>query len=183
MFWTEFFPTKLFSDKQNRDLRDSLMHSIAQLVTGQITERLTAIIMNEIPRHILPVIVSQLEKMKVQLMADIGQKLRGCDQVIKESVMNVTSSKVMCWSSFRSIPGPLNFFQIMQASMETFGNAVVVGVQAGLQKTYTDTLKTTILPSYERTTEELFRQIQTIFLQGTKSCKLTVYSENEFYLH
>lgn len=56
--------------------------------------------------------------------------------------------------------------------MDAFGNAVVIGIQAGLQKTYTDTLKTTIIPSYERTTEELFRQIQSTFLQGTKSCKL-----------
>lgn len=56
--------------------------------------------------------------------------------------------------------------------MEAFGNAAVVGIQAGLQKTYIDALKTTIIPSYERTTEELFRQIQSIFLQGTKSCKL-----------
>lgn len=34
--------------------------------------------------------------MKAQILADIGQKLRSCDQVIKESIMNVTSSKVTC---------------------------------------------------------------------------------------
>ncbi|XP_037024595.1 enhancer of mRNA-decapping protein 4 homolog isoform X1 [Bradysia coprophila] len=135
-------------DKQNRDLRDAILHSVAQFITSQITDRLTSVMMSEIPRHVLPVIHNHLEKMKVQILTDVGQKLRSCDQVIKESIMNVTSSK---------------------ASMETFGNAVVVGIQGGLQKTYIDTLKTTIIPSYERTTEELFRQIQSIFLQGTKS--------------
>lgn len=60
--------------------------------------------------------------------------------------------------------------------METFGNAVVVGIQSGLQKTYSETLKTTIIPSYERTSEELFRQIQSIFMQGTKSCKLNAFN-------
>lgn len=88
------FLFKFPSDKQNRDLRDSIIHSVAQLVTGQITDRLTAIVMNEMPRHILPVLLNQLEKMKAQLLADVGQKLRGCDQIIKESIMNVTSTKV-----------------------------------------------------------------------------------------
>lgn len=58
--------------------------------------------------------------------------------------------------------------------MDTFGNAVVVGIQTGLQKTFVETLKTTIIPSYERTSEELFRQIQHTFMQGTKSCKFNI---------
>lgn len=83
-----------FSDKQNRELRDGILHSVAQLVTGQITERISAIMMNEIPRHLLPVIINQLEKMKAQLLTDVSQKLRNCDQVIKESILNMSSSKV-----------------------------------------------------------------------------------------
>lgn len=84
----------LFSDKQNRELRDGILHSVALLVTSQITERVSAVMINEIPRHILPVIVTQLEKMKAQILTDVAQKLRSCDQVIKESIMNMSSSKV-----------------------------------------------------------------------------------------
>lgn len=84
----------IFSDKQNRELREGIIHSVAQLVNTQITDRLTTVMMAEIPRHILPVIGTQLEKLKAQVLTDIGQKLRGCDQAIKESIMNVTSSKV-----------------------------------------------------------------------------------------
>ncbi|KAJ6649871.1 Enhancer of mRNA-decapping protein 4 like [Pseudolycoriella hygida] len=135
-------------DKQNRELRDSILHSVAQLITSQVNERLPTIIMNEMPRQVLPIILGQLEKIKSQILGEISQKLRNCDQVIRDSVTNMSSSK---------------------ASMEAFGNSVALGVQAGLQKTYTDSLKTTIIPSFERTSEELFRQIQTIFLQGTKS--------------
>lgn len=82
------------SDKQNRDLRDAISHSVAQFITTQMTDRLTGIIVNQIPRHVVPVIHNQLEALKVQILADVGQKLRNCDQVIKESIMNVTSGKV-----------------------------------------------------------------------------------------
>lgn len=89
-----FFCYNFPSDKQSRDLRDAISHSVAQFVTTQISERLTNIMMNEIPRNILPVIHNHLEKMKVQILTDVGQKLRSCDQVIKESILNMASSKV-----------------------------------------------------------------------------------------
>lgn len=50
--------------------------------------------MNEIPRHIVPVILTQLEKVKAQILTDVSQKLRNCDQIIKESILNMSSSKV-----------------------------------------------------------------------------------------
>ncbi len=93
-FVFSFLSFFIFSDKQNRELRDGIVHSVAQLITGQITDCLTTIMMNDLPRHILPVILNQLDKMKAQLLADVGQKLKNCDQVIKESIMNMASSKV-----------------------------------------------------------------------------------------
>lgn len=111
-FWFFLLSSMSFcSDKQNRDLHDGILHSVAQLVTSQITDRLSTVMMNEIPRHILPVIHTQLEKMKVQMLADVGQKLRSCDQVIKESIMNVTSSKVWIIRNLkRNVASETNFF-------------------------------------------------------------------------
>lgn len=56
--------------------------------------------------------------------------------------------------------------------MEAFGNAVLLGVQTGFQKTYTESLKKTLIPAYEKSSEEMFKQIQDVFLQGTKSCNI-----------
>lgn len=55
--------------------------------------------------------------------------------------------------------------------METFSNAVLIGVQTGFHKTYTESLKKVLIPAYEKSSEEMFKQIQEVFLQGTKSCK------------
>lgn len=56
--------------------------------------------------------------------------------------------------------------------MEAFGNTVLLGVQTGFQKTYTESLKKTLIPAYEKSSEEMFKQIQDVFLQGTKSCNI-----------
>lgn len=55
--------------------------------------------------------------------------------------------------------------------METFGNAILIGVQTAFHKTYTESLKKILIPAYEKSSEEMFKQIQEVFLQGTKSCK------------
>ena len=59
----------------------------------------------------------------------------------------------------------------MQSTMDLFGNSVLLGVHAALQKTYTDTLKTTLIPAYEKSSEAMFKQIQDVFIQGTKACE------------
>lgn len=55
--------------------------------------------------------------------------------------------------------------------MDTFGSAVVMGVQTGLQNTYVDAMKNILVPAYEKSSEDMFRQIQETFANGMTACK------------
>lgn len=57
--------------------------------------------------------------------------------------------------------------------MDTFGNAVLIGVQTGMQKTFVDTMKSILIPAYEKSSGEMFKQIQEVFVQGASGCKWT----------
>lgn len=63
--------------------------------------------------------------------------------------------------------------------MEIFGNAVAAGVKAGMQHTYTESLKTIILPAYEKANAELFKQLYDTFNNGTiaYSNQMTTYTK------
>lgn len=54
--------------------------------------------------------------------------------------------------------------------MNVFGNAVTTGVKSGLQQVYVDSLKSIILPAYEKANAELFKQLYDTFNKGTIAC-------------
>lgn len=56
--------------------------------------------------------------------------------------------------------------------MEVFSNSILMGVQTSFQKTYTDAMKTILIPAYEKSSAEMFKRIQDVFMEGTKACKL-----------
>lgn len=64
-----------------------------------------------------------------------------------------------------------NILLSFQNTMDTFGSAVVVGVQTGLQNTYVDAMKNILVPAYEKSSEDMFRQIQETFANGLAACK------------
>lgn len=50
--------------------------------------------------------------------------------------------------------------------MEIFGHAVAQGVHSGIQRTYTETMKSYVLPAYEKANAELFKQLHDLFSKG-----------------
>lgn len=61
-----------------------------------------------------------------------------------------------------------------------FGNSVVNGVRSGLQQTYVETLKSFILPAYEKANAELFKQLYDTFNKGTIACKYHKFFKSKF---
>lgn len=61
-----------------------------------------------------------------------------------------------------------------QGTLEVFGASVATGVRVGLHQTFTEALKTIILPGYEKANAELFKQLYETFNQGTVACKYRV---------
>lgn len=137
-------------DKQNRELRDNIIQSITPLLLNQLTERMSHIFVAELQRHTLPLVASKLDLIKQQIHIDVSEKLSTSDQLLKENIIQVCTSKNM---------------------IETFGNSVLHGVKNGLQSTYLDILGNTIIPAYEKSTREMFQQIQLTFMDGIKTCK------------
>lgn len=71
-----------------------MMHAINQVFLGQVNERLSVVIINEHQRHILPLIASKMDAIKSQIVNDVGQKLLVCDQLLKDNITKICSSKV-----------------------------------------------------------------------------------------
>lgn len=58
--------------------------------------------------------------------------------------------------------------------MDVFGNAVVNGIKTGLQQTYVESMRSIILPAYEKANAELFKQLYDTFNKGTIACNNNV---------
>lgn len=125
-------------------------NQIVQVVSGQVSERTAAVLMAELQQRIVPVLVTRLDQIKLQIQAEVAQKLSVCDQLLRDNIARVCTSK---------------------GTMEVFGNAVLLGVQASLQKTYSDTMRGTLIPAYEKASGEMFKQVQDVFMNGTKACE------------
>lgn len=55
--------------------------------------------------------------------------------------------------------------------MDIFGHAVVNGIKGGLQQTYIESMRSIILPAYEKANAELFKQLYDTFNKGTIACE------------
>lgn len=86
--------SQFFSEKQNRELRDNIIHALTPLVCNQLSKQLSNILTNEIQKHVMPIIAGKLEGIKTQIQSDISQKITITDHVIKENITNICRSKV-----------------------------------------------------------------------------------------
>lgn len=135
----------------NLEFRTHIVQSVTQVVGAQVSERITGLLMAELQQRIVPVIVSRLDQIKHQMQTDVAHKLSVCDQLLRDNIAKACSNK---------------------STLEVFGNAVMLGVQASVQKTYGDTVRTTLIPAYEKASGELFKQVAEVFVNGTKACEL-----------
>lgn len=135
------------NEKQNIQMREALLQTIPQLLYNQISERITSIFVTELQRHTLPLVANVMDNIKQQIQMDIAQKLTSCDQMLRDNIAQVCTSKTI---------------------VDSFGNSVLLGVQNGLQSTYVETLSGTLIPAYEKSTQHMLKQTRDIFLDGTK---------------
>lgn len=142
------------SPSRSLTLAVEFRNQIVQVVCSQVCERTAAVLMGELQQRIVPLIISRLDQIKLQIQSEVAQKLSICDQLLRDNIARVCTSK---------------------QTMEVFGNAVLLGVQASLQKTYADTMRGTLIPAYEKASGEMFKQVQDVFVNGTKACEYRVW--------
>ncbi|XP_055296288.1 enhancer of mRNA-decapping protein 4 homolog isoform X3 [Sitodiplosis mosellana] len=133
-------------DNQIRDIRDNLVIGLGPVLCNQLSGQLAQLFVNEIQKHLLPVVGARLDGIKAQIQAEIAQKLTITDKVIKENISNICNSK---------------------QTMDIFGHSVVNGIKGGLQETYIQSMRSIVLPAYEKANAELFKQLYDTFNKGT----------------
>lgn len=84
---------------QNREIREFLF-GITPVLCNQLSGQISQILVNEVQKHLLPIVGAKLDAIKAQLQTDIAQKLTITDHVIKENIANICKSKVSHFEAF-----------------------------------------------------------------------------------
>lgn len=84
-----------YREAQNREICESIVHGLSQIICTQINANLSQIVSAEMKKHVLPIIASKLDAIKSQIQADIAQKITMSDHVIKENILNICKSRVI----------------------------------------------------------------------------------------
>lgn len=61
---------------------------------GQLTERLSAVLLKDLNRSVVSTIASKMDSLKAQFQADVAQKLVSSDQLLRENIAKACSNKV-----------------------------------------------------------------------------------------
>ncbi|XP_059609368.1 enhancer of mRNA-decapping protein 4 homolog [Phlebotomus argentipes] len=121
-----------------REIHEALLHSFNQAFVNQITEKLSVVLLMELKHQLLPVLTTKAESMVVE----IGQK---SDHLLRDTISKVCTSKPI---------------------VDSFAASSLRGVQSVFQTTFTEILTKTLVPAFDKSTQEMFRQINNTFTLG-----------------
>lgn len=84
----------IFSDQQNRQFHEQFLQTVAQVMCGQLTERLAAVLLKDLTRNVVSTIGTKMDSIKAQIQADVAQKLVSSDQLLRDNITKACSNKV-----------------------------------------------------------------------------------------
>ncbi|XP_021913253.1 enhancer of mRNA-decapping protein 4 isoform X2 [Zootermopsis nevadensis] len=134
-------------EDKERKRQEALMCAISQAVGNLVTAKLEDIVTAEIKNSIIPALVSTMEPLKHQLHIEMTQKLTSTDHLLKENITKLVHSKSV---------------------MEVLGNSVVTALQPAVQHVYKEVFTSLVMPSFEKSCQSMFQQINESFSKGTK---------------
>uniref|UniRef100_A0A1B0CH76 Uncharacterized protein n=1 Tax=Lutzomyia longipalpis TaxID=7200 RepID=A0A1B0CH76_LUTLO len=120
------------------EMREGLVHSLNQAFVSQVTEKLSAILLVELKHQLMPLLATKTDA----LVMEIGQK---SDHMLRETITKVCMSKPI---------------------VDSFAGATLRGTQNMFQATFTDILTKTLIPAFDKSTKEMFHQINSTFTVG-----------------
>ncbi|XP_017059250.2 enhancer of mRNA-decapping protein 4 homolog [Drosophila ficusphila] len=141
---TEFLAAR---DGLNRDLRDSVLQVLNQYVMNHFTDIIGNVLNMELQRQLLPRVNAKMDQLQAQMQVEIVQKLSVFDKTVKENIAQVCKSKQF---------------------LDTFGKSVLIGVQASLQTAFIESMSSTLIPAYEKSSQNMFKQLHEAFSVGIK---------------
>ncbi|XP_065357524.1 enhancer of mRNA-decapping protein 4 homolog [Calliphora vicina] len=134
-------------DVQNRELRDSIMQIMNRYVLTQFGEMMSKVMALETQRQLAPMLAAKLDNMQQQIQLNVAQKLSAFDLMIKENIAQACKSKTI---------------------IDTFGKSVLIGVQGSLQAAFVESMSSTLIPAYEKSSQNMFKQLHEAFSVGIK---------------
>lgn len=138
---------QLASHNQVLQMRDMITQTLPAIMVNSISERFLPMIMTEINRAMLPMISSKIDQITNQLKMEFTSKIQHCDLTMRKTIDMVCRS---------------------QPFVDAVANSIQAAVRKGLEQVYQDSVRNVILPGYERSSQELFRQLNLTFSAGTK---------------
>ncbi|KAM8716040.1 hypothetical protein ACLKA7_002996 [Drosophila subpalustris] len=134
-------------ENQNRVLRDSVLQVLNEYVMKYFTEIIGNVLNVELQRQVLPRVNAKMDQLQNQMQLEIVQKLNVFDKTIKENIAQVCKSKQF---------------------LDAFGKSVLIGVQTSLQTAFIESMSSTLIPAYEKSSQNMFKQLHEAFSVGIK---------------
>ncbi|KRG02628.1 enhancer of mRNA-decapping protein 4 homolog isoform X1 [Drosophila mojavensis] len=141
---TEFLHAR---ETQNRELRDSVLQVLNQYVMNHFTDIIGNVLNMELQRQLLPRVNAKMDQLQNQMQLEIVQKLNVFDKTVKENIAQVCKSKQF---------------------LDAFGKSVLIGVQTSLQTAFIESMSSTLIPAYEKSSQNMFKQLHEAFSVGIK---------------
>uniref|UniRef100_A0A182NTU0 Uncharacterized protein n=1 Tax=Anopheles dirus TaxID=7168 RepID=A0A182NTU0_9DIPT len=136
-------------NKQQKLLLETLAHILPQAVLAQLPERLTGILIQELSTKMLPQINAKLDMIKQSVSIDLAEKFRTSEGTIRDATQRAIRSEPF---------------------VKTISLSVQSGMRGIMEQAYQESLRTIILPSYDKTAREMFFQLSAAFSEGLKEC-------------
>ncbi|XP_051858129.1 enhancer of mRNA-decapping protein 4 homolog isoform X1 [Drosophila albomicans] len=134
-------------ENQNRVMRDSVLQVLNQYVMKHFTDIIGNVLNMELQRHILPCVSAKMDQLQNQMQLEMVQKLSVFDKTVKENIAQVCKSKQF---------------------LDAFGKSVLIGVQTSLQTAFIESMSSTLIPAYEKSSQSMFKQLHDAFSVGIK---------------
>lgn len=131
---------------QTRQLQDGIQR-LPEMIIAMILDRLTPRLLAEIQLPLRSNILPQVEQIVLMAKSEMLSKLNLMDAMFRTAI-----DKVCRNPSFN----------------DAFVNSMQVGMRKGLEQVYHESLRNVVLPGYEKSSQELFRQLNATFSAGTK---------------
>ncbi|XP_017854699.1 enhancer of mRNA-decapping protein 4 homolog isoform X2 [Drosophila busckii] len=129
-------------ETQNRELRESVVQVLNQYIMSHFTEIIGNVLNMELQRQLLPRVNAKMDQLQTVMQLEIMQKLTVFDKTIKENVA--------------------------QQFLDAFGKTVLIGVQNSLQTAFIESMSSTLIPAYEKSSQNMFKQLHEAFSVGIK---------------
>ncbi|KAK6185897.1 hypothetical protein SNE40_008034 [Patella caerulea] len=121
--------------------------SIIETVGTSVSQGLDKSVRAEIKQSLLPCVSQTLQPIKEQHQHELSQKLTATDSLLKDNIAKMVRSK-----------------QTVEAIGQAAGNAI----QAPIQAAYREAFQNMVVPSFERASQNLFKQLNDSFQRGTR---------------